>query len=327
MSDSPELSSVLAGDAVPGDLAQLICCLAEACAGIANAVERGSLSGTLGALEQSNVQGETQKQLDVISNDMLIDALRSSGLARGIASEEEEHSVAIPGGAPYLVLFDPLDGSSNIDVNVTVGTIFSILPAPGDTPTDSDFLQPGDQQLAAGYVAYGPSTLLVLSTGDGVRQFTLDRAGGVFRLSHLAMEVPKQTGEFAINAARQRHWLTPIAGYVADCQAGENGPRGRDFNMRWIASMVADVHRVMTRGGVFLYPDDHAMQAEGKAGKLRLMYEANPMGFLAEQAGGAASTGRERILAIQPDGLHQRVPVVMGSAEEVAEIESRFARG
>ncbi len=325
MSDLVELKTSLAQSGIDPDLGALLDCMAQACIEIADAVERGALSGTLGALDRANVQGETQKQLDVISNDLLVHALQNSGLACGIASEEEDHAVAIPGGAPYLVLFDPLDGSSNIDVNVTVGTIISVLPAPNSAPNDADFLQPGHRQLAAAYVAYGPSTLLVLTTGDGVKQFTLDRARGAFVLTGSALSVPKQTAEFAINAARQRHWLAPIAAYIRDCVAGETGPRGRDFNMRWIASMVADVHRIMTRGGVFLYPNDHAMIAEGMTGKLRLMYEANPMGWLVEQAGGAASTGEGRILDIVPSGLHQRVPVVLGSADEVAEVEARFA--
>lgn len=320
------LQTVLGDQGVETGLKSVIMCIAETCAAIATVVERGALSGELGALAQSNVQGETQKQLDVISNQMLVDALRLSGTACGIASEEEEHAVAFEGGGPYLVLFDPLDGSSNVDVNVTVGTIFSVLPAPSDTPADADFLQMGREQLAAGYVAYGPSTALVLSSGRGVQQFTLDRDRGVFSLTAGAMQIPVRTKEFAINAARQRHWLAPIASYVADCQAGFEGPRRRDFNMRWVASMVADVHRIMTRGGVFLYPDDYAMAAEGKSGKLRLMYEANPMGYLVEQAGGLASTGRESILDLRPIELHQRVPVIMGSREEVEEIDARFSQ-
>ncbi|MEM7378786.1 MAG: class 1 fructose-bisphosphatase [Pseudomonadota bacterium] len=316
--------TVLAAQGVESGLHALLACLLDCCADIAEAVERGALKGTLGALESANVQGETQKQLDVITNDMLVAALTKTRVACGIASEEEEHAVAVEDGAPFLVLFDPLDGSSNIDVNVTVGTIFSVLPAPNATPTDADFLQAGRRQLAAGYVAYGPSTVLVMSTGQGVQQYVYDRESAHFVLTHERRDIPAETAEFAINAARARHWLAPVAGYVADCQAGRDGPRGRDFNMRWIASMVADVHRIMTRGGVFLYPDDHAMQAAGKAGKLRLMYEANPMGFLVEQAGGRASTGRTAILDLAPDALHQRVPVILGSRDEVAEIDRRF---
>ncbi|MEM9603898.1 MAG: class 1 fructose-bisphosphatase [Pseudomonadota bacterium] len=318
------VDSVMADQGVEPGLHALLVCLIGCCADIAVAVERGALKGTLGALDSANVQGETQKQLDVITNDMLVAALTHQRVASGIASEEEDHAVAVAGGAPYLVLFDPLDGSSNIDVNVTVGTIFSVLPAPDGTPTDADFLQPGRRQLAAGYVAYGPSTVLVMSTGEGVQQFVFDRERAAFVLTHEQLDIPAETAEFAINAARSRHWLAPVSGYVADCQAGRDGPRGRDFNMRWIASMVADVHRIMTRGGVFLYPDDHAMQAAGKAGKLRLMYEANPMGYLVEQAGGRASTGREAILDLMPDTLHQRVPVILGSRDEVAEIDRRF---
>ncbi|MBU6478636.1 MAG: class 1 fructose-bisphosphatase, partial [Xanthomonadaceae bacterium] len=216
-----------------------------------------------------------------------------------------------------LLLFDPLDGSSNIDVNISVGTIFSVLRCPEGVThaTEKDFLQPGTRQVAAGYCVYGPSTLLVLTTGHGVNVFTLDREVGSFRLTRANATIPEDTSEFAVNMSNQRYWEAPMQRYVADMLAGKAGPRGRDFNMRWVASMVADVHRILTRGGIFIYPLDEKVKSNG--GKLRLMYEANPMSFIVEQAGGAATTGRSRILDVQPTQLHQRVPVFLGSKHEV----------
>jgi fructose-1,6-bisphosphatase I len=308
-----------------GDFTSLLNDILTACKKIACAVNRGGLIGILGSAESENVQGETQKKLDIISNDTMVESLEWTGHLAGMASEEMDDPLPIPSQYPkgkYLILFDPLDGSSNIDVNLSVGTIFSILRAPEgcENPTVDDFLQPGTQQVCAGYAIYGPATMLVLTTGHGVNGFTLDRSIGEFILSHPDMRVPEMTSEFAINMSNQRFWEPPIRRYVEECVQGSEGPRGRDFNMRWVASMVAEVHRILTRGGIFMYPMDEKMKAKGLTGKLRLMYEANPMGFVIEQAGGACSTGRERIMEIAPGDLHQRVPVVLGSKEEVARV-------
>ncbi|GAA4856949.1 class 1 fructose-bisphosphatase [Luteimonas vadosa] len=310
------------------DLRLLLEVAARACKSISVAVGKGALGGVLGEAEAAaggtsvNVQGEAQKKLDVLSNEILLEANAWGGHLAACASEEMEHCQPIPDAYPrgnYLLLFDPLDGSSNIDVNVSVGTIFSVLRCPDDvgTPCDEHFLQPGTAQVAAGYCIYGPSTMLVLTIGHGTHAFTLDREQGAFLLTRKHMQVPEQTKEFAINMSNQRHWEAPMQAYVRDLLAGREGPRGKDFNMRWIASMVADVHRILTRGGVFIYPRDR--KDPGKAGKLRLMYEANPMALLVEQAGGAATNGRDRILDIAPGELHQRVPVFLGSRDEVAE--------
>ncbi|MBD9536142.1 class 1 fructose-bisphosphatase [Stenotrophomonas sp. STM01] len=307
---------------INADLRQLVAVVARACTSIAIAVSKGALGGVLGDAGTGNVQGEAQKKLDVISNEILLEANAWGGHLAACASEEMDHSQPVPSEYPqgdFLLLFDPLDGSSNIDVNVSVGTIFSVLRAPAGVkqPGDEHFLQPGMQQVAAGYCIYGPSTMLVLTVGHGTHAFTLDRETGAFILTQRNMQVPADTKEFAINMSNQRHWEAPMQGYVADLLAGKEGSRGKDFNMRWIASMVADVHRILTRGGIFIYPWDK--KDPGKAGKLRLMYEANPMALLVEQAGGAATNGRERILDLQPTQLHQRVPVFLGSKNEVAQ--------
>ena len=307
---------------ITADLRQLIAIVARACTSISIAVGKGALGGVLGDAGTGNVQGEAQKKLDVISNDILLEANAWGGHLAACASEEMDHSTPMPAEYPhgdFLLLFDPLDGSSNIDVNVSVGTIFSVLrkPAGVDVPGDGDFLQPGTAQVAAGYTIYGPSTMLILTVGHGTHAFTLDRETGEFVLTQRDMRIPEDTREFAINMSNQRHWEPAMQAYVTDLLAGKTGPRGKDFNMRWIASMVADVHRILTRGGIFIYPWDK--KDPSKPGKLRLMYEANPMGLLVEQAGGAATNGRERILEIEPTGLHQRVPVFLGSKNEVAE--------
>ncbi len=307
---------------INADLRQLVAVVARACTSISIAVSKGALGGVLGDAGTGNVQGEAQKKLDVLSNEILLEANAWGGHLAACASEEMDHSQPVPSEYPqgdFLLLFDPLDGSSNIDVNVSVGTIFSVLRAPAgvEQPGDAHFLQPGTQQVAAGYCIYGPSTMLVLSVGHGTHAFTLDRETGEFVLTQRGMQVPADTKEFAINMSNQRHWEAPMQGYVADLLAGGEGPRGKDFNMRWIASMVADVHRILTRGGIFIYPWDK--KDPSKPGKLRLMYEANPMALLVEQAGGAATNGRERILDLQPTQLHQRVPVFLGSCNEVAE--------
>ena len=302
------------------DLRLLIEVVARACKSISVAVGKGALGGVLGDAGTGNIQGEAQKKLDVIANDVLLEANAWGGHLAGLASEEMEHSQPIPDMYPrgnYLLLFDPLDGSSNIDVNVSVGTIFSVLRCPDGVATaqDQHYLQAGTEQVAAGYCIYGPSTMMVLTVGHGTHAFTLDREQGSFVMTQRGMTVPEETKEFAINMSNQRHWDAPMQQYVNDLLAGKEGPRGKDFNMRWIASMVADVHRILTRGGIFIYPWDR--KDPGKAGKLRLMYEANPMSFLVEQAGGAATNGRARIMDIAPDGLHQRVPVFLGSKQEV----------
>jgi fructose-1,6-bisphosphatase I len=266
-----------------------------------------------------------QKKLDVLSNEILLEANEWGGHLAAMASEEMETIHLIPNRYPkgeYLLLFDPLDGSSNIDVNVSIGTIFSVLHAPhnvsGAPVCEQDFLQPGDKQVVAGYAVYGPQTMLVLTIGNGVVGFTLDREMGSWVLTHENIQVPADTKEFAINMSNMRHWAPPVKRYIDDCLAGSTGPLGKDFNMRWIASMVADVHRILTRGGIFMYPWD--AREPGKAGKLRLMYEANPMSFLIEQAGGASITGTQRIMEIQPDTLHQRVSVILGSKNEVERV-------
>ncbi|MGO4550979.1 class 1 fructose-bisphosphatase [Lysobacter sp. 2RAF19] len=306
---------------INADLRLLIEVVARACKSISVSVGKGALGGVLGEAGSGNIQGEAQKKLDVIANDVLLEANAWGGHLAACASEEMDHCQPIPDVYPrgnYLLLFDPLDGSSNIDVNVSVGTIFSVLRCPEGVTLaeDAHFLQPGTTQVAAGYCIYGPSTMLVLSIGHGTHAFTLDREMGSFVLTQRDMTVPPATKEFAINMSNQRHWEAPMQDYVRDLLAGETGPRGKNFNMRWIASMVADVHRILTRGGIFIYPWDK--KDPTKVGKLRLMYEANPMSYLIEQAGGAATNGRTRILDLVPTELHQRVPVFLGSREEVA---------
>lgn len=306
-----------------GDFTSLLNDVVTACKVISNAVNKGALIGVLGSAGSENVQGETQKKLDVYANDIFIKSNEWAGHLAAMGSEEMEDIYPIPAQYPkgkYLLVFDPLDGSSNIDVNISVGTIFSILRCPpGVTePTAQDFLQPGTKQVCAGYALYGPSTMLVLTSGHGVNGFTLDQNIGEFILTHPAMTIVEDCHEFAINSSNSRFWEEPVRRYVDECLAGVEGPRKKNFNMRWIASMVAEVHRILMRGGVFMYPKD--TKDPGKAGKLRLMYEANPMSFIVEQAGGASTTGRERILDIVPDDLHQRVPVILGSKSEVERI-------
>lgn len=309
---------------VSGDFTSLLNDIVTACKRISHMVNRGALIGVLGSADTENVQGETQKKLDIITNDIMVGALDWTGHLAGMASEEVDDPIPIPEQYPkgkYLALFDPLDGSSNIDVNLTVGTIFSILCCrEGIAASPDDFLQKGADQVCAGFVLYGPSTMMILTTGHGVNGFTLDQDVGEFILTHPDMKIPEDTGEFAINMSNQRFWEPPVQRYVEECMQGEEGPRGRNFNMRWVASMVAEVYRILTRGGIFMYPYDG--RDPSKPGKLRLMYEANPMGFIVEQAGGMASTGRERILDIKPDSIHQRVPVILGSKNEVDRVIS-----
>ena len=303
-----------------GDFTGLLSDVISACKQIAHDVNKGALIGVLGSAGSENVQGETQKKLDIITNEVFIKSNEWSGHLAAMASEEMDDIYPIPAQYPkgkYLITFDPLDGSSNIDVNISVGTIFSILRCPEgvENPTAEDFLQPGTQQVCGGYALYGPNTMMVLTTGNGVNGFTLDRDVGEFFLTNPNMQIPEDTQEFAINMSNQRYWEEPVQRYVDECMKGKDGGREKNFNMRWVASMVAEVHRILTRGGIFMYPFDN--KEKGKAGKLRLLYEANPMSFIVEQAGGVCSTGRERIMELKPEGLHQRVPVILGSKNEV----------
>ena len=312
---------------IPPELRLLLEVVARACKRISLAVTKGALGEVLGSAGSENVQGEVQKKLDIIANEVLIEANEWGGHLAAMASEEMDDIYAVPHRFPkgeYLLLFDPLDGSSNIDVNVSIGTIFSVLRKQNDDPqaidpvSAADFLQAGKQQVAAGYCVYGPQTTLVLTVGDGVAVFTLDREQGSFVLTAEDIRIPEDTKEFSINMSNMRHWDEPVKRYIDECLQGKQGPRGKDFNMRWVASMVADVHRIMMRGGVFMYPWDK--REPNKPGKLRLMYEANPMAWLIEQAGGAATNGRQRILDIQPTQLHERVSVVLGSKNEVERV-------
>jgi len=305
---------------IPPPLRLLIETVARACKHIAISVNKGALGDVLGSTDNENVQGEVQKKLDVIANEVLIEANVWGGHLAAMASEEMDTIHVVPDRYPqgeYLLLFDPLDGSSNIDVNVSIGTIFSVLRKVGHHRgvSEEDFLQPGRAQAAAGYCVFGPQTTLVLTVGDGVVMFTLDRETGSWVLTHRALAIAPDTKEFAINMSNLRHWAPPVRRYIDECLAGKDGVRGKDFNMRWVASMVADVHRIMSRGGVFLYPWDQ--REPDKPGKLRLMYEANPMAFLVEQAGGAATNGKQRIMDILPTKLHERVSVILGSKNEV----------
>lgn len=314
------LDQVLATDGVNAELELVIKDIMVACKDIAYKLSQGELAGILGATEDENVQGETQKMLDVISNDLLKDILVANPYVRGVGSEEEDYTIAGHSDGKYLVTFDPLDGSSNIDVNLSVGTIFSVLEAQDDQSGDNQevFLQNGRKQVAAGYVLYGPSSLLVMTTGNGVNLFTLDTNIGEFVLTKEALQIPEDTAEFAINMSNQRFWEPEMKQYIDDCLAGEEGPLAKRYNMRWVASMVAEVHRILIRGGIFMYPYDN--RDPSKAGKLRLMYEGNPMSMIVEQAGGASSTGRMDIMDVAPKGIHDRVPVVLGSKNEVAKV-------
>lgn len=314
-------------DSATGDFTSLLNDIFTSCKVISNLVNQGELVGVLGSAGSENVQGEEQKKMDIITNDVFLETNEWAGHLAAMASEEMDDIYHIPKQYPrgkYLLTFDPLDGSSNMDVNVSVGTIFSIVRCKGDceNPTAEDFLQQGTEQVCAGYALYGPSTMMVLTTGNGVNGFTLDSNIGEFVLTHPAMTIPEDTREFAINSSNSRFWEAPVQKYVDECLAGSTGARGEDFNMRWVASMVAEVHRILTRGGIFMYPLDSKMVANGTEGKLRLLYEANPMSFIVEQAGGACSTGRERVMEIQPKELHQRVPVILGSKNEVERVVS-----
>ncbi len=304
---------------IPPELRFLIEVVARACKNIAYNLNKGGLADIFGSNNSNNIQGETQQKLDIIANEVLLEANEWGGHLAAMASEEMDTIYKIPNQYPsggYLLLFDPLDGSSNIDVNVSIGTIFSVLKKYGSNEVhETDFLQEGKQQVASGYAIYGPQTTLVITIGDGVHIFTLDKDMGSFILTRSNVTIPQNTQEFSINMSNMRHWDEAIKKYINECLSGEEGIRGKNFNMRWVASMVADVHRILTRGGIFMYPWDK--RDPNKAGKLRLMYEANPMSMLIEQAGGMAINGKEKILNIKPQNLHQRVAVIMGSKNEV----------
>ena len=310
---------------IPSQLRLLLEVVARACKSISQAVNKGALGGVLGTAGSENVQGEVQKKLDIIANEVLIEANEWGGHLAAMASEEMDSIYVVPNRYPqgeYLLLIDPLDGSSNIDINASIGTIFSVLKKPEGHAgvEEKDFLQPGNKQVAAGYCIYGSQTTLVLTVGDGVAMFTLDREQGSFFLTEEDVKIPADTKEFAINMSNMRHWAPPVKRYIDECLLGQEGPLGKDFNMRWVASMVGDVHRILCRGGIFMYPWDK--REPEKAGKLRLMYEANPMSWLIEQAGGASTNGKQRILDLQPTKLHERVSVILGSKNEVERVTS-----
>ncbi len=284
---------------------------------ISQLLRKGALADILGEAGNQNVQGEDQKKLDVLANDLLLDALAKNTHCAGVASEELDDATPANDDGGLLVLFDPLDGSSNIDINMAVGTIFSILPyeRQGQTSENSDYLQAGNKQLAAGYLLYGTSTVLALTIADKVVMFSLDPETSDYVLIEDNVQIDADTSEYAINSSNYRYWRAPMQQYIDELIAGETGVRGRDFNTRWVAAMVGDVHRILCRGGLFTYPFD--TKYAHKAGKLRLMYEANPMSLLIERAGGGATDAVNRILDIEPTDIHQRVPVVLGSKNEV----------
>lgn len=286
---------------------------------IAIAIDAGAIAGNMGSLATENVQGEVQKTLDVLTNDIFVEAIQKSGYIAGMVSEEVIDPINLTTkNGQYLLCVDPLDGSSNVNVNISVGTIFSVMKAKNNQPKLADFLQAGTEQICGGYALYGTSTMLVFTTGNGVNGFTLDKRTDAFLLTHPHMQIPQNTTEFAINMSNYRFWQEPVQRYIDECLQGTEGERNKDFNMRWVASMVAEVHRILVRGGVFMYPSD----AKSKMGKLRLLYEANPMSFIVEQAGGGSTTGLQRVLEVHPTGIHQRVPIMLGSKNEIDRITS-----
>ena len=311
------LSAWLAAQTVDPQLASVVATMASACVDIAAVLRTAPIAGQTGLAGQTNVQGEAQKELDIVSNDIVLKHLRENSAVSILVSEELDEAVHLENQGRYMVATDPLDGSSNLDVNVTVGTIFSVLEA------GAGLLQAGTAQLAAGYAAYGPATSLVLTFGASTAVFTLD-AAGAWVLTADGVRVPTASAEYAINTARERFWDAATKGYVAENVAGETGPAGKRHNMRWVGSMVADIHRILMRGGIFLYPLDSETVVKG--GRLRLLYEANPMALLIEAAGGKSTTGTQRILDVVPTGIHQRVPVILGSTEEVARVEAWYAK-
>ncbi len=311
------LTQYLNSQAADTALSEVITTVTDVGKTIAQLLRKGALADILGEAGNQNVQGEEQKKLDVLANDLLLDALAQNIHCAGVASEELDHATPANADGNLLVLFDPLDGSSNIDINMAVGTIFSILPyqRQGQASEDKDFLQTGHKQLAAGYLLYGTSTMLALTITDNVVMFSLDPDSGDYILIEDNVQIDADTSEYSVNSSNYRYWRAPMQQYVDELIAGEAGIRGRDFNTRWVAAMVGDVHRILCRGGLFTYPFD--TKYANKAGKLRLMYEANPMSLLIERAGGSATDAVNRILDIEPTDIHQRVPVVLGSKNEV----------
>lgn len=322
---SINLNEFTAESGTKPNLAALINAIAKATIEISALINKGALADIYGKLNTENVQGETQATLDVISDNIFTACLTATGLVAGVVSEEVELPVQLTKDADYLVMVDPLDGSSNVDVNLSVGSIFSIYLAPKNLTNKlkvDDYLIPGKNQLAAGYAIYGPSTMLVITLGNGTHGFTLDCGSNEYMLTHPNMQIPIDTNEYSINTSNQRHWQPAMCQYVADCNAGVNGVRQKNFNMRWTASMAADIHRILMRGGVYLYPRDN--KDATKAGRIRLIYESNPMAMIVKQAGGAASTGTEAILEMQPTSIHQRISTIIGSKNEVAYIEQLY---
>jgi len=315
------------------DLAALLIDVAAAVKAISAMTAKGSLGGVLARVDSSHAHtthAHTDTQvirLDLLASEEMLRSCEWGGLVAGMASEELDAPYAVPEEftrGRYLLIFDPLDGSYNSDVNASVGTIFSVLRHDKtEAPTMADYLQPGSRQVAAGYAIYGPATMLVITVGKGTHGFTLDREIGNFILTHPDLQVPADTSEIAINTSNARFWESPINRYVSECQAGRSGERARDFNLRWIASTVAEVHHILMRGGVFMYPKDTHDAA--KPGRLRQIYEANPISLLIEQAGGRASTGRRRVLDMEPESLHHRIPVIIGSRNEVERVDRYHA--
>lgn len=325
--NAPTLERWIADAALPSELGTVFSMVADCAVEISVALREAAVSGKTGATDSVNVQGEAQKPLDIISNDIFLRRAAASGVLSVMVSEELDDISIVEGAsadAHYALVFDPLDGSSNLDVNGAVGSIFSVLDTgKGATVTTEAVLQAGNHQVAAGYVLYGPATVLVLTTGASVAMFTLDEARAEFVLTRDDVKVPADTGEFAINASRRRRWYEPTRRYIDDCLLGKEGPLGKDYNMRWCAAMVADMHRILTRGGIFLYPEDEGTKAKG--GRLRLLYEANPMSMIIEAAGGASSTGTQRIMDVNPSELHQRIGVIIGSRNEVERATSYYS--
>jgi fructose-1,6-bisphosphatase I len=295
-------------------VAATVSALATVSIEIGELVGQGALAGPLGRSTGKKGEIDEQKEIDLLANNRIVDALRGAPVA-AVASEEMDAPLLLDAKAPLIVAVDPLDGSSNIDANASIGMIFTVLPALQHNEDPSAFLQPGVNQLAGGFFVFGPQTVLVVTVGAGAQIFTLDRGTGTFLLTHPKVEIPSYASEYAINDSNSRFWDDPVRTYVEDCRRGKEGPRGRDFNMRWTGSPVADIYRIVSRGGVYLYPGDR--RREFRDGRLRLIYEANPIAWVIEQAGGAASTGRERLLEVKPTSLHQRVPLIAGSRLEV----------
>jgi fructose-1,6-bisphosphatase I len=309
------LESFLIAHATELDLSSVVKDIVASCVDIAHTLSRSTIEGLTGAVAQVNSSGETQKQLDLLSNQILKDKLALNKSVKYIASEEEDNVVCAAPKGKFAVAFDPLDGSTNIDVNGAVGTIFSVLPALDSASPEASLLQSGSRQLCAGYVLYGPATQLVITFGNGTYVFTLNTDANLFMLTHQRASIAKETSEFAVNMANTRHWKREFSNYIQHLLDGCSGPRQKRYNMRWAGAMVADIHRVICRGGIFLYPSD--TRAKLASGKLRLIYEANPMALIIENCGGSAFNESTSLLSLVPTSLHQKVPVIAGSTNEV----------